>query len=86
MDYMTPKELQMVCCGKLYSAIRNPAGKGAAAMGEKGISGSPPGELALIHVFYPPQQKEHLSLKVQALRACKPLSLVLERRGAEWEA
>ena len=55
-------------------------------MGEKGISGSPPGELALIHVFYPPQQKEHLSLKVQALRACKPLSLVLERRGAEWEA
>ena len=55
-------------------------------MGEKEISGSPPGELALVHVFYPPQQKEHPSLKAQALRACKPLSLVLERRGAEREA
>lgn len=83
---MTPEELGMVCCGKLYSAIRNPTGKRGAAMGEKGISGSPPGELALVHVFYPPQQKEHLSLKAQALRACKPLSLVLERRGAEREA
>ena len=30
-------------------------------MGEKGISGSPPGELALIHVFYSSQQKEHMS-------------------------
>lgn len=77
LDYMTPKELQMVCCGKLYSAIRNPTWKGAAAMDEKGISGSPPGELALIHVFYSSQQKKHMSLKVQALRACKPLSLVL---------
>lgn len=75
----------MVCCGKLYSAIRNPTGKRGAAMGEKGISGSPPGELALVHVFIS-QQKEHSVLKAQALRACKPLSLVLERRGAEREA
>ena len=50
MDYMTPRELEIVRFGKTYSAgdTRYPKGKGAATMGKSGISGSPPGELVLI--------------------------------------